>query len=241
LGPDETAAKAVVRLWTVDLHSLDVDGDRLLALLPREEHLRARAPSSGVVPHRFVAARAALRAVLGDLTGAEPASVPLSTGPHGKPELPGRGSLRFNVSHSGGLALVAVASGREVGVDVERIRPRARIDGIAARSFSAEEQQALADTRDSARLDHFYALWTAREAFVKATGRGLATPSDSFRLPPWPAGTEVPAAVEERGSAEHGFSLLRLALATGYSGALVARGRDWRVERCALPAALCAP
>ena len=241
LAPDEQRPDGVVRLWTVDIGSLGEDSDRLLALLAPDERDRAGGMASAAASRRFVAARAAMRAVLGAETGAEPESLRLEYGDRGKPRLTGEGELRFNVSHSGGLALVALARGREVGVDVERIRPRARLDGIARRSFSTAEVEALARGGEEHRLERFYAVWTAREAFVKATGRGLGAAPESFSTPPPSEGRDEPAPIVEGGREESRFSLVRLAPAPGYSAAVVASGSGWRLERRALPGALAAP
>ena len=203
---------SVVRLWTVDVAA--VDADRLVDLLPADERARAAGIASREARTRFVAARATLRAALAELTGAEADSFEFVAGPHGKPRL-GDGP-RFNLSHSGGLALVAIAMDRDVGVDVEEIRPRARLDAIARRCFSPAEHDALTRCPADDRLQLFYDTWTAREALAKATGRGLAAETECF----------------ER------FSLLRLSPADGYSGALVAGGEGWRAEHCALPEAI---
>lgn len=222
-----------MRLWTVDVDA--VDAERLHPLLSADDAARAERLSPGPARRRFVAARGTLRAGLGELSGLEPASLLLTAGAHGKPELADGGRIRFNVSHSGRLALVAVALGREVGVDVERVRPRSRLDAIARRCFSAAERRALAEGAEGDRLELFYRLWTAREAFVKATGRGLAAAAESFEVPPWPAGVDAPVQIPERELPEPRFSLLRLSPGPGYSGALVVAGEDWRLEHRAAP------
>ena len=93
-----------------------------------------------------------------------------AAGPHGKPRLDGDGAgIHFNLSHSGGLALIAVARGVEVGVDLEEIRPRPDLERVARRVFTEAEREAVALGGDRA----FYRHWVAKEAFVKATGRGV--------------------------------------------------------------------
>src|SRR5204862_277059 len=92
---------------------------------------------------RFVVARARLRQLLGERLGVSPASVDLARGAHGKPALARQGrdsDLRFNLSRSRDLAVYAFASGREVGIDVEAVRPMPDADAIVARWFSRREQ-----------------------------------------------------------------------------------------------------
>ena len=103
------------------------------------------------------------------------------------------GWLRFSVSHSGELALLAVAHGREVGVDVEAARARRRMQGIADRSFTADEAAAIRSAATEAERDAtFYRLWARKEAYLKATAEGLAgslAAFDALRLRPPAGGT----------------------------------------------------
>jgi 4'-phosphopantetheinyl transferase len=93
----------------------------------------------------------------------------IGTGPYGKPFLL-RSEWRFNLSHSRGVCLLAVSMGREVGIDVERIRPLRRRAALLARCFAPDEQARLASASDREFLRH----WAAKEALVKAIGRGIA-------------------------------------------------------------------
>jgi 4'-phosphopantetheinyl transferase len=124
------------------------------------------------------AARGALREILGAYLGVEPAAVALTVGENGKPELAdGQPQLSFNLSHSGGLALVAVAAGgTAVGVDVERLRPRRDLARLAARWLPAADSAAVAAAADDEREGAFYAAWTRHEARAKCTGAGLSGP-----------------------------------------------------------------
>jgi 4'-phosphopantetheinyl transferase len=133
------------------------------------------------------AARRALREILGAYLGEDPDAVALTIGAQGKPAL-ARGArgepaaaatppLSFNLSHSGGLALVAVtASGTPVGVDLERLRPRRDLVRLAARWLPAADAEAVAAAADGEREAVFYAAWTRHEARTKCTGGGLSGP-----------------------------------------------------------------
>jgi 4'-phosphopantetheinyl transferase len=120
--------------------------------------------------------RAPLRAVLGGYLGLPAAEVALVAGAHGRPELAPvhDRSLRFNWSHSGGCALVAVARGISPGIDLEQLRPRARALELARRFFTADEAAALAALPEAARSTAFLQQWTAKEAVLKSLGRGIA-------------------------------------------------------------------
>jgi 4'-phosphopantetheinyl transferase len=123
------------------------------------------------------AARAALRTILAGYLG-EP-EPDLAPGPNGKPGLAKAAErLSFNLSHSGGLALVAVVPGdAEVGVDVERLRPRRDLARLARRWLPADDAAAVAAAPAAEREAAFYAAWTRHEARVKCTGAGLAGPA----------------------------------------------------------------
>ena len=123
-------------------------------------------------------ARAALRRVLAGYLGVSPADVALESGPNGKPRLAaGCGlDLRFNFSHSGDVALVAVRLGHEVGVDVEAIRPGVDTAAIAFAQFDDSERAALAEDGSDER---FFRAWARHEALAKATGRGIVRAPDA--------------------------------------------------------------
>jgi 4'-phosphopantetheinyl transferase len=120
--------------------------------------------------------RAPLRALLGAYLGTDADAVALVEGPHGRPELAAgqAQALDFNWSHSGDCALVALGRRVAPGIDVERQRPRPRALEIAQRYFCPPEAQWLAALPSERQNEAFLALWTAKEAVLKALGRGLA-------------------------------------------------------------------
>ena len=206
---------------------------RLRATFSPHEEARARkfAPQ---FRDRWVAGRGLLRRLLGDATGVDPAALRFSYGVHGKPALdpqsapalPG-GALSFNVSHSGGLGLYALARGLEVGVDVEQLRPR-KTDQVADRFFHPRESARLrAITDEQERRAAFFALWCCKEAFIKATGKGLSQSMSSFEFA---LGDDGPFAMlwhagDPQAAAR--WSVHQAAPAAGYAGALIAeRGPD---------------
>jgi 4'-phosphopantetheinyl transferase len=120
----------------------------------------------------------ALRRVLGLYLEEAPGEIEIARGAHGKPRLatePER--LGFNLSHSGELALVAVAEGREVGVDVERIKPGRDLVALAERALNPAEAATVRAASGDERTRLFHELWTRHEARLKCLGVGLAAAS----------------------------------------------------------------
>lgn len=148
---------------------------RLHALLDGTERRRAAAIRPAACRRRFIAAHGFLRQVLGRRTGMAPAEVRFTRGAWGKPRLAtpeASGDVCFSMSRAGPLALFAIAQGREVGIDVERIRPVPAL-GIARRFLTAEEADSLAVLNEEQRAEAFLRIWTRREALGKARGHGL--------------------------------------------------------------------
>jgi len=158
-----------VHVWQFRLDP-PVDGaEQVLSAAERGRADRYRVPRAR---RQFVAARGMLRVLLGRYIGCPPGAVPLAAEPGGKPTLgPGAGP-HFNLSHSAGVGLVAVA-GRPVGVDVEEVRDLPNAEGLVERFYAAEERAAFARLPAGVREDGFFRAWTCKEALLKAVGRGL--------------------------------------------------------------------
>ena len=171
-------------------------------------------------------ARGLLRTLLGRYLQVSPASIVFKYGSKGKPALAGPAGIDFNVSHSGGLAVFAFTADCEVGVDVERIRPRPDMQGIANRFFCSEEAAELMSLTAGQREHGFYLCWTRKEAYIKASGDGLSVPLDSFRvtLRPGQPARFVHVANDPTASTE--WSLHDLHLAAGYAAALAYRDAE---------------
>ncbi|HKP92230.1 MAG TPA: 4'-phosphopantetheinyl transferase superfamily protein [Thermoleophilaceae bacterium] len=148
------------------------------ALVDEEAARAARVrPGRGA---KFTAVRGTLRTVLARELDLAPREVPIVYGEHGKPALdPELGCrVHFNVSHTGGLAAIAIARGRELGVDVELHRPRKRLDLLARAALTAAERARFELLPEGERLAAFLDAWSAKEAYSKLLGRGLGL---SFR------------------------------------------------------------
>jgi len=158
---------------------------RLRATLSREELARAERFRSEKDAGAFIVVRGLLRALLGRYADAEPASLEIVPGPHGKPEAQGQtgpAGVRFNVSHSGGFALLAFARGREVGVDVEKIRDDFPGAEIGDRFFTPREAASIRSFPGKRRQEVFYSFWTLKEAVMKASGKGFSLPMHRFEV-----------------------------------------------------------
>lgn len=182
LGPDE------IHLWQFSLQTSQATIDRQRLLLSPAEMSRAKRllrPDDG---RRFLVGRATLRQLLGCYLDIEPDRLELSSLPQGKPVLTTPG-LSFNLSHSADLALLAIARSFPVGVDLEQLRPELDWSPLARRYFSPGEQQALRDLPPEHRTEAFFAIWTRKEAWLKAIGSGFHLPLDTFEVsaPPAPA------------------------------------------------------
>lgn len=150
--------------------------------LDTQERARYQASADQGWREQFLTGHGWLREVLARYLGCEPARIALGQGQYGKPELLGQEppSLHFNLSHTRGLLVLAVA-GSPVGVDVEAHQPR-DIQALSQRFFSADEQQALSRIAHPWRLACFYRLWTLKEAWVKASGIGIGRQWRQLRI-----------------------------------------------------------
>jgi 4'-phosphopantetheinyl transferase len=163
-----------IHVWTVAAGG-DAAGD--LALLDAAERARAARFVRAADRAGFVRAHAAVRRVLAGYAGGDPAALAFAEGPWGKPALSGPAAaagLAFNLTHSGGCVLIAVARARAVGIDVEAMRPRADAAAIARRMIGEAAAAALAGLDGTARDEVFLRWWTAQEAAIKALGSALA-------------------------------------------------------------------
>ena len=170
-----------LHIWRAWLDVEPGERARLCSYLNQDEVSRAERYVFPLDHDHFIVARGRLRELLGKYLHCAPNAVELKTGRYGKPAvLDDREQLRFNLSHSHGLALYGFCTGRELGIDTEKIRPGFSNEGIAERYFSAAEQRDLAELPKELRDAAFFLCWTRKEAYIKAHGDGLQIPLDSF-------------------------------------------------------------
>ncbi len=203
-----------VHVWLAVMPEDARPGARTLSAAERERAARFRFER-----HRaeYTWHHQALREILSRYAGAPPEGVSLAAREGGKPALDAPAGWRFNLSHSGPAALVAVAREVEVGVDIERVRPLAHAEAIAARFFAPAECAAIRALPAEDRQAAFFACWTRKEAFLKASGDGFGRALASFAVPADPAAAG-PWRVEDS-------TIRALPAPPGYAAALAVAGR----------------
>jgi 4'-phosphopantetheinyl transferase len=214
-----------VHTWSAGLDVPPETAARLYATLGPDERNRSARFQFERDRQRFIVAHGALRDLLGRYLHTEPGQVRFVYNAFGKPGLsPDLGDrLEFNLSHSGGLALIAIARAN-VGVDLEYIREESDDKDIALRFFSPSEIDHLSSLSSQLYCEGFFSCWTKKEAYVKARGEGFAIPLNSFSVPL----TTDPAQIVV-GSDD--WSLYSLRPAPGYAGALAIEGSGWRLRQ----------
>ena len=229
---DLTLSSDEVHIWQTSLDQPPEYVRDLAQALSYDEMMRAERFHFERDRRRFIVGRGVLRAILGRYLGVEPHRVRLRYGERGKPYLAGRfasSTLQFNLAHSRELALYAFTYGREIGIDLECIRPLSDADDIADRFFSARENAVFCTLPKSHKLEAFYNCWTRKEAYLKATGEGLARPLGQFDVSLAP-GEPARLLHVEGDSREMARWLLRALLpSSDYVAAVAVEGHGWRL------------
>ena len=172
---------ATVHVWTIPVDEASEMVPSLLELLSGEERVRAARMRTTELRVRFVVAHGALRSILSGYLGVPPAALKFDCTEAGKPFLPGA-PVSFNLSHSDALAVCAVTTSGQIGVDIERLRRMDDADAIVQRYFAPGEVRQYAAVRPSERAAAFFSAWTRKEAFVKAVGSGIQRGLSSFEV-----------------------------------------------------------
>jgi 4'-phosphopantetheinyl transferase len=178
---------------------------------------------------RFIARHGLLRRILASYLGIAPARISLANESRGKPVLAdstAQDPLHFNLTHSDGLALFAVSRLAPVGIDVERVKPIPDADQVAARFFSPQENVALHTLPGAQMVEGFFNCWTRKEAYLKATGEGIANslPEVEVSLAPSGAAQLLCVSGDIREAAR--WTIHPLVPAPGWVGALAVKARD---------------
>jgi 4'-phosphopantetheinyl transferase len=220
-----------VHVWQSALDHDPATVQRLEGLLDFDERGRAGRFYFRKDRERYIVGRGLLRMLLGQYLRVGPDAVRLWYTAHGKPVLVseiGESDLTFNVAHSDSLILYAVARGREVGVDLERLRPGVECRELAEWFFSPREAAELAAVPPEQQERAFFAGWTRKEAYIKALGLGMAVPLDRFAVSLAPDRAAALLAAEHDPAQLGRWELCELTPAPGYLGALAVEGTGWR-------------
>lgn len=238
--PTLTPSAGAVHVWRAHLDQPQATVARLYATLAADEQQRAARFHFAHDRDHFVVARGLLRAILGRYLGCAPHRLRFTYSAYGKPDLAletGGAELRFNLSHSAGLALYVVALGQAVGIDVERVRPDLASDAIARRFFAPREVAALQALPSETRTAAFFTCWTRKEAYIKAHGAGLSLALDRFAVSLDPAEAALLETLDDPAEAAR-WRLYALDPGPGYAAACAVAGVVATLDCWDCPAAL---
>jgi 4'-phosphopantetheinyl transferase len=231
--PATTVEPGVVHVWRFQRVAGDAVVEQCWNVLEPAERDRACRFAFVGLRRAYATTHGMVRSILASYAGAEPADLRFAANRFGKPHLLGDrdADLRFNLTHSGHLAVLAVTVGRGLGVDVERMRADRDLLGIARRYFSPSEVVELNTLPPSDTPQGFYNCWTRKEAYVKGRGEGLTRPLASFDVSLAPGAPPALLRSAAGGSECRSWTLRALDAGAGYAGALAVGGAVQRLNR----------
>ena len=217
-----------VHVWRAALDVSPEELEKLACFLSEAEQARARRYIVESARVHFAAARGILRDILSRYLGLPPAEIRFTYGKSGKP------ALAWEINPSG-FALYAVTSGRETGIDIEKVRPEPSASQIAERFFSPCEAAALRELPPELVPAGFFLCWTRKEAYIKACGEGLYMNLKNFDVSLTPGEPAKLLAVRDDAPEASRWSLMDLKPHPHYTAALAVEGTiptlhlfDWR-------------
>ncbi len=210
--------KGAVHVWRISLDQPDDKLDRFRRTLEPDELNRASRFHFEKHRRHFIVARGFLRSVVARYLEMQPEALRFSYGAYGKPGLASEHVLRFNLSHSHEVALLAVALDAELGVDVEHIRADFASEEIARRFFSPAEVEVFNALPKEEQVAAFFRCWTRKEAYIKAIGKGLSQALDAFDVTVAP--DVQPALLRAEDDDASRWLLSNIDVGSGYAGAL---------------------
>jgi 4'-phosphopantetheinyl transferase len=219
-----------IHIWCASLDQPTSLIEKLVCTLSIDERTRAGRFYFEKDRKRFVVRHGILRMILGYYLGVEASELQFCYGRNGKPRLAdtfGNGAILFSMSSSEGLALYGFTRNREIGVDVECVRDIPEMDQIIELIFSARETQVYRALPKHLKREAFFACWTRKEAFVKATGDGLSKPLDKFELTVNPGEPATLLEIDGDSRSACRWSIHDSKPASGFAAAIVAEGRNW--------------
>ncbi|MGI9627491.1 MAG: 4'-phosphopantetheinyl transferase family protein [Longimicrobiales bacterium] len=178
---------------------------------------------------RFTVAHWVLRTELGRVLGRSPQTLHFELGEYGKPHL--EGGPAFNMSHSGDRMLLGVTATGRLGVDIEEHRPVREMEDLAEKKFAPDEAALLLATPAAEQEELFFRIWTRKEAYLKALGRGLSLSLASFSVDPEPHAEQALIRLETPGEALDGWQLKGLEVPGRAEAAVALDVEDFEVQR----------
>jgi 4'-phosphopantetheinyl transferase len=217
-----------------EVHVWHTDFERPISsvhdLLDPEEQQRAARFKVDAARKQFIVSHAFLRLALERYLGIPARDIKFRVAAYGKPELDLDADLKFNLSHTEGTAVLALARERRVGVDVERVRENLKPLELAERFFSAAEAAWLRSQPAAQHISAFFACWTAKESYIKACGDGFFMPLSGFSIIPQGANKPLRLELQDKTEPAAAWSLWQLDLGPNLRAALAAEGRELTVS-----------
>lgn len=231
-APEQVYAAAdMVHLWLFHLGQTAPCSGTLEQALSADEIARADRFRFSHLRQHYVAGRGIMRRILGRYLGLAPEAVAFHYREQGKPELVDPPiPLKFNLSHSGELGLLAVALGRQVGADIEFMRPMADLHSIAAAYFSPREIEDLQSLPPRLQVQGFFNCWTRKEAYLKGIGKGFAQALNAFDVTLKPDEAAALIAMREDPDEKDRWRLRDVPIGPEYAAAVIAEGQDWDLQ-----------
>lgn len=163
-----------IKLWQAEIAAKETEYSHYWSMLDQTEQQYASAFKNDQLHKRYVEIRARLRVLLGAAVNFPPEKLRIDIAEYGKPYLLDYPDLAFNISHTENKMIVAIAYNCLLGVDIESCKDRANLSALVEKCFAEEEKNYWQQLPKAQQTRAFYQFWTRKEAFVKATGRGLA-------------------------------------------------------------------
>jgi len=231
LPPEARIGAEEVHVWRAALDVGEALSSVLECCLAPDERDRADRYRRAADRARFIAGRGILRDILARYLRVAPGSLRFSYTRYGKPHLDesgGAGGLTFNVSHSRNLALYAITRRRDVGIDVEALDRDMALMELAEKFFSPAEVKSLHAVPEGGQRHAFFRVWTRKEAYLKACGRGLSLALDRFSVSADPDNAVLVDVVDRPEEVER-WRFQDLDAGEGYAAAIAVEGEGWRV------------
>jgi 4'-phosphopantetheinyl transferase len=165
---------AIVDLWQGELGNDETLYQEYWGILGEAEQAYAGQLGTDLQRQRYLEVYGRLRKILAQTVNESPSKISIKKTEHGKPYLADCPEVVFNLSHSANTLIIAVSRNCQLGIDIEHCKPRVNLQGLVDKCFAEEESAYWRALPEAQKMREFYRFWTRKEAFVKATGRGIA-------------------------------------------------------------------
>ncbi len=222
-----------IHVWRVSLAQTQSCLQSLQQTLSTDEQTKAQRFHFPKDRSQFIVSRGALRAILGRYLHINPSLLRFDCNPYGKPSLiasQNGNTLRFNLSHSRGIALIALTKNRDIGIDIEGINPKFPCLEIAENFFTPLESHVLRSLPEHLQPTAFFTCWTRKEAYIKAVGKGLSIPLNQFEVSLVPGEPAALLNIEGNPEAASRWSLIELIPSSDMVGAIAVELCCWKLD-----------